>query len=167
MEVKMSNIRESQGDISINSSLQTNKSIQLKQKNNSLNELLSDIENLVELPEALIENSENETSKLDLSINTILAVDSIKEELCKVPLSPCEKQYFENSISPLLLTIDSLSRVSLDLSTSVSLLTTSPIVPRKKSKLKDTIHLIYDINDQCENIYNVLKKRVDILIGDD
>lgn len=171
----MSDIKKLQGDMKNSSSLETSESIELKQKSNNLKELLSDIENSVRVKEVLTENDEDEASTLELSISTtigktdktLITINSIKEELCKLPLDPCELQYFNNSVSPLLQTIDSLSRVSFDLSTSVAILTTSPIVPRKKSKLKDTIHLLYNINEECEDIYKVLKKRVNVLIGDD
>ena len=53
-----------------------------------------------------------------------------------------------------------IATTSFELATSVSILTTSPIVPRKKGELKDTIHTIYSMNDEVEDIYKVLKKRL-------
>jgi len=90
---------------------------------------------------------------------TLAALNSIKADLCRLPLDFCEKEYIANCIIPLMTATELLSRTSFDLSTSVSILTTSPIVPRKKGKLKDTIHTIYSINDECEELYDILKKR--------
>lgn len=171
----MGDIKNSQGDIDTFSSLDTNESKELNQKNHDLNKLLSDIENSNKCKEALIENSIDEASALDISISatidktdkTLITINSIKKELCDLPLNPCKKEYFNNSVSPLLQTIDSLSRVSFNLSGAVAVLTSSPIVCCKNSEIKDTIHLMYNINEECEDIYKVLKKRVNVLIDDD
>lgn len=96
----------------------------------------------------------------------LIAIDSINNNLCNLPIDPCIKQYYDSNVAPLLLTMNSLSSISANLATSVSILTNSPIIPRKKSKLKDTIHLIYKLNNDCENIYEVLKKSVDLLLDD-
>lgn len=90
---------------------------------------------------------------------TLTALNTIKTELCKLPLDFCEKVYIENCIAPLEVAMELLSRTSYDLSTSVNILTTSPIVQRKKGELKDTIHTIYSINELVEDLYDVLKKR--------
>ncbi|WPC40518.1 hypothetical protein [Clostridium sp. JS66] len=109
--------------------------------------------------------SEDSTDKyLDKIQDTLKDINSIKDELCKLPLNPCESQYITNSINPLLNILYLLSQTSSGLSTSVNTLTTSSIVHPKNSDIKDTIHLIYKINDECADIYDVLKKRLEILL---
>lgn len=98
---------------------------------------------------------------------TLAALNTIKTELCKLPLDFCEKVYIENCIAPLEVVMELLARTGYDLSTSVNILTTSPIVQRKKGELKDTIHTIYRINEQVEDLYDVLKKRFKRIIDED
>lgn len=124
----MGNNENSQGDINTFSSLDTNESKELNQKNHDLNELLSDIENSNKFKEALIENSIAEASELDIPISTtidktdktLLTINSIKKQLCDLPLNPFKREYYDNSVLPLLQTIDSLSRVSFNLSGAVA-----------------------------------------------
>lgn len=92
------------------------------------------------------------------------SINIIKEEICKLPLDPCEKEYIDNSILPILAVAEGLSRISVNLATSVQVLSQSQIVPRKKSKIKDTIDLVYDLNEQVEDVYDVVKKRIDKLV---
>lgn len=98
---------------------------------------------------------------------TLAALNSIKTELCRLPLDFCEKEYIANCITPLETVMEFIARTGFELSTSVSILTTSPIVPRKKGKLKDTIHTIYSMNDQVEDIYKVLKRRLKNIVKED
>lgn len=91
---------------------------------------------------------------------TLTALNSIKTELCRLPLDFCEREYIANCITPLETAMEFISRTGFELATSVSILTTSPIVPRKKGKLRDTIHTIYSINEEVEDIYKVLKNRL-------
>ncbi|AKA69731.1 hypothetical protein [Clostridium scatologenes] len=116
----------------------------------------SDIEN-IESP-----NSINKC--IDKTENTLKDINSIKDELCKLPLNPCESQYINNSINPLLNILYLLAQTSSGLSNSARFLTTSSIVHPKNSDIKDTTHLIYKINDECDDIYDVLKKRLEILL---
>lgn len=94
---------------------------------------------------------------------TLRIINSIKGEVCKLPLDPCEKEFILNDITPILAVLTALSSVSANLATSVAILTTNPIVSRKKHKIKETIHTIYDINDQCDDLYEIIEKRVDLL----
>lgn len=98
---------------------------------------------------------------------TLRAINTTKEELCKLPLNLCERQYFDNRVLPLITTINFLSTTSINLATSVNILTTSPIVPRKKGKLRSTIKLIYEINSKCNDIYNELENRIDIMMNEE
>lgn len=98
---------------------------------------------------------------------TLAALNSIKTELCRLPLNFCEKEYIANCITPLETAMEFIARTGFELSTSVSILTTSPIVPRKKGKLKDTIHTIYSMNDEVEDIYRVLKRRLKKIVEED
>lgn len=109
--------------------------------------------------------SEDSTDKyLDKIQDTLKDINSIKDELCKLPLNPCESEYITNSVNPLLNILYLLSQTSSGLSTSANFLTSSSVVHSKNSDIKDTIHLIYKINDECADIYDVLKKRLEILL---
>lgn len=83
---------------------------------------------------------------------------------CKLPLNPCESQYITNNINPLLNILYLLSQTSSGLSTSAKFLASSSVVHPKNSDIKDTIHLIYKINEECDDVYDVLKKRLEILL---
>jgi len=103
----------------------------------------------------------DEVSKaIEKTTSMLKAIISIKSELNRLTLNFCETEYVENYIEPILKILFSLSLISIELSISVSVLTFSPIVPSKKSKIKDTIHLIYNINEECIELYMVLKKRL-------
>ncbi|MEW9095312.1 MAG: hypothetical protein AB2417_09550 [Clostridiaceae bacterium] len=98
---------------------------------------------------------------------TLAALNSIKTELCRLPLDFCEREYIANCVTPLETAMEFVSRTGFELATSVSILTTSPIVPRKKGKLKDTIHTIYSMNEDVEDIYEVLQERLEKIIRGD
>ncbi len=106
----------------------------------------------------------NTNSSIEKTENTLKSINSIKSELCKLPLDTCESQYIANNITPILNVLYFLSTSSLSLATSVNFLTNSPIVHAKKSELKETLHLIYNINDQCDDVYDVIKKRIKVLL---
>ncbi|MGE5627572.1 MAG: hypothetical protein ACM3X7_05570 [Solirubrobacterales bacterium] len=91
---------------------------------------------------------------------TLAALNSIKSNLCSINMDLYEKEYIANCIIPLLTTLQLLSTTGYNLATSASLLTTSPIVPRKKGEIKDTIHTVYSINKECDELYHILKKRL-------
>lgn len=105
--------------------------------------------------------SENVTEASTLLQN----INNIKEQLARLNLDPTQRLYFDNCVNPLLTTLYELTASSATLSSAVSILTTSPIVHPKSSQLKDTIHLIYNMNEQCEDIYKILKKRIDTLLN--
>lgn len=139
------------------------------------NSVITDIEFARQLNENLIKGQTSPESDLDIDVteainNTaamLTAISSIKKELCILPLNLCERAYVDNCVNPILTVLFYLSLTSYELSISVSTLTFSPIVPPKKSKLKSTIHLIYNINEECEDLYKVLKKRLKPLTQDD
>lgn len=98
------------------------------------------------------------------SAETISSVNIIKDEITKLGLNPEEKNYIENYVTPLLNTLYLLSATSLGLASSAGHLAVSINTSSKSSKIKDTEKLVYDINEQCEEIYDVLKKRIDVLL---
>lgn len=136
------------------------------------NNIISYINLARQLNKALMEGSPSPKSDLNVDVTTAInnidamftSINSIKTELCRLPLNFCERKYIENCVNPILTVLFFLTLTSYDLSLSVSILTSSPIVPRKKSKLKDTIHLIYNINEECEDLYKILKKRLKPII---
>lgn len=117
-----------------------------------------------ELEDEDIKSEDSIHKSIDKLADTLKDINSIKDELCKLPLNTCEAQYIANNINPLVNVLYLLSQTSSGLSTSVNTLTTSSIVHPKNSDIKDTIHLIYKINDECADIYDVLKKRLEILL---
>ena len=141
---------------------------------NDINSILSNIKLARQLNEALMKDQTSPNSDLIIDViaainNTdamLTAINSIKTELCRLPLNFCEREYFENCVSPILITLFLLSFTSYELSGSVAILSSSPIVPPKKSKLKDTIHLIYEMNKESEELFELLKNRVKPLIRD-
>ncbi|WP_055666177.1 hypothetical protein [Desnuesiella massiliensis] len=109
----------------------------------------------------------NVNTTIAQTAQTLAALDTIKTELCRLPLDFCEREYIANCVTPLETAMEFISRTGFELATSVSILTTSPIVPRKKGKLKDTIHTIYRMNEEVEDIFDVLKERVKKLTQED
>lgn len=103
------------------------------------------------------ENNTNNTTDMSEEVNFI------KDELSKFPLDIDEKEYINTNLIPLLNVLYDLSSTSQYLSASVKVLTNSPIVKPKRSEIRDTIHLIYNINDECEDVYDLIKKRLKIL----
>ena len=96
--------------------------------------------------------------------DTLKNINTIKDELCKLPLDPCENEYIINSVLPLTNILYMISTASVNLSNSANILTNSPIVHAKKSEIKDTIDLIYNINEECEDLFKVIKKRLNKLL---
>ncbi|MDP4146359.1 MAG: hypothetical protein Q8936_18070 [Bacillota bacterium] len=92
--------------------------------------------------------------------------NAMQEQLSKLHLDSKKQQYVEENIKPLVSLLVGLSSTSFNLSNSAAVLTSNPIVSRKKSKLKDTIRLVYNINDECEDIYKIVKKRINYLLDD-
>ncbi|MBM7871725.1 hypothetical protein JOC70_003235 [Clostridium pascui] len=115
-----------------------------------------------------VSNTETETCPISDSIiksaETLSSVNIIKDEITKLGLNPEEKNYIENYVTPLLNTLYLLSATSLALASSAGHLAVSINTSSKSSKIKDTEKLVYDINEQCEDIYDVLKKRIDVLL---
>ena len=145
-----------------------------KASNQSICNIISDIENSKKINDMLIKGKVDDENCPQVSINdtinqtadTLKNINSIKDELCKLPLNPCELEYINNSVFPLVNTLYLVSTVSLNLATSVNYLTISSIVHPKRSELKDTISLIYDINEECEELFRVIKKRLNIVLKD-
>jgi hypothetical protein len=136
-------------------------------------EPINEYENILPSKNVPTEESTEKPPKIDLSVNSSISqtadllrdINTIKDELCKLPLDTCENEFINNNVTPLLSVLTQLAAVSLSLSTSVYYLTISPIVHPKKSELKDTIHLVYNINDKCEDVYSVVKKRINTVIS--
>lgn len=141
-------------------------------KNIDLRSLISDIENSIKIKESILEKEISKIQGTEIPISktitetgeTLLSINLIKNELCKLPLNPCEREYFDNSVNPLLVTFYELAAASNQLASSADVLTNSNMVFRKKSKIKDTLDLVYDINKKAEEVYEVLSKRIDKLL---
>mgnify|MGYP006875883646 CR=1 FL=1 len=104
---------------------------------------------------------EEQINKLN---SALVEINSIKNQLTQLPLNPQQLNYFNNNVSPLLVTLNNISAASFNLSGSINTLTNSIIVHGKESKLRDTIHLIYKLNEECEDIYEILERRIDTLL---
>lgn len=138
----------------------------------NIDNLISDIDNSEKLKKILSGTDLDKFCDSNLSINptinqtadTLRNINVIKDELCKLPLDPCEMDFITTNINPLLNILYQLSTTSYNLASSTNLLSISPIVHAKKSELKDTIHLTYKINDECEDIYDVLKRRINFIL---
>lgn len=115
-----------------------------------------------------INNTETETCSISDNIiksaETISSINIIKDEITKLGLNPEEKNYIENYVTPLLNTLYYLSTTSANLATTANLLAVSINTSSKSSKIKDTEKLVYNINEQCEDIYDVIRKRIDVLL---
>lgn len=109
-------------------------------------------------------SSQTISDSIDKTSTTLQNINNIKEQLAKLELDPWESVYFNYNINPLLIILKELSTTSYNLASSSNALSTSAIVSAKHSKIKDTIHLVYNINDQCEDVYKVLKRRIDFLL---
>lgn len=120
-----------------------------------INKIISELNNLITDINSNIDSVQ--------AAETLEALNLIKDDLCGLPQVLYQKEFITDNITPLLATIELLSRTGLNLSTSVSVLTNSTIVPRKKGKIKDTIHTIYSINEECEDLYKVLKEWLKLL----
>ncbi|MBZ9685907.1 hypothetical protein G9F72_006065 [Clostridium estertheticum] len=138
------------------------------------NSILSYLNFARQLNESLIKGQTSPKSDLNMEVTAAInntdalltAINSIKTELCRLPLNFCEREYIENCVNPILIALFFLSFTSYELAFTVSILSSSPIVPPKKSKLKKTIRIIYNINEECEELYKLLKKRLEPLIQD-
>ncbi|ENK1243596.1 hypothetical protein P9J83_14970 [Clostridium sporogenes] len=132
----------------------------LMTKNNQNNkeyinlESIDNIDNLAELSDECLERT----------LNRLKNINSLRDELIKLNLNPEGLFYFNNDVYPLMYTLTSLSTTSLNLSSSASILSNAVYLKPKDSKIKDTLKLIYEINEQCEDIYNTLKYKIDTLI---
>lgn len=91
-------------------------------------------------------------------------INTIKDQLIKLPLNPAEKDYLEVYVFPLLSVLLDLSTTSLNLASSTGRLAVSYVTNPKISRLKDTEHLVYDINDKCEDVYKILKQRINYVL---
>lgn len=174
MEIEKSNIAENSGKDEDNISEQGNReNIEQNKKETDIEKLLKDIQNSIKLNETLIKKNATGVSEADLSISqtltttltTLTTINDIKEQLCLLPLDFCMRNYYNNCVMPLVATLDYLSRLSFNLSTSVGILTNSPIVPVKRSDIKDIIDVIYHINEQCGDVYKITSKRVDTMVN--
>lgn len=142
--------------------------------NTNIQSIISDIENSKKINDILLEECDpkdipsdlSSSSSMNQTANTLKNINAIKEELCKLPLNTCEKEYILNNVSPLLTVLVQLSATSLNLSSSTAVLTNSPIVHPKRSELEDTIHMIYNINEKCDDVYKILKKRLKAILDD-
>ena len=127
-----------------------------------------------DLPQEIADATEPQTENPPVNINTTIIqtsdllknIDIIKDELCKLPLDPCELEYITIKVNPLMNIIYELANATSNLAASVTYLQNSPIVHPKKSELKDTIHLMYDLNEECEDVFKELKRRINKVLED-
>lgn len=154
-----------------NLSIEESENIDPEPTNKSFPDLISDIENSKQLNNVLSCGNINADTISNLSINstinqtaeTLKNINVIKDELCKLPLDTCGSEYVTTNIFPLVNILYLLANSSYSLAGSANLLNLSPVVHPKKSEIKDTIDLVYDINEQCDDIFKIVKKRLKTL----
>ncbi|HDK7156128.1 TPA: hypothetical protein PTV43_001251 [Clostridium botulinum] len=115
---------------------------------------IEDIDTLINLSDECIEKT----------LNRIKNINALRDELIRLNLNPEGLIYFNNEVYPLLYTLTNISTTSLNLSTSANVLSTAIYLKPKDSKIKDTLKLIYEMTEQCEDIYDSLKYKIDTLI---
>ena len=146
-----------------NNNIPINDSTVESSRDNSINNS-SDINPSVEGTTGTTGTSGTTATTISQASDTLKNINSIKDELCKLPLDPCESEYILNSVFPLTNTLYLLSTTAVNLSNSANILTLSPIVHAKKSEIKDIIDLVYNINEECEDLFKVIKKRLKVLL---
>ena len=138
----------------------------------NLENIISDIDNSQIIKENILQNNLDKLCDVDLSVSdtlsqtadTLQSINVIKDELCKLPLDTCEMEFITNNINPLLNILYQLSTTSYNLAGSTNLLSISSTLKPKRSDLKDTVKLVYKINDECEDVYDVLKRRINFIL---
>ena len=113
-------------------------------------------------PQPTVDNTQS--SNLAQTSNTLKNINIIKDELCKLPLDTCELDYVTTNVLPLLTILYELSTTAFNLASSSNMLSISSVVHPKRHELKDSVHLAYKINDECEDLYDVLKKRINLVL---
>ncbi|WP_138204666.1 hypothetical protein [Haloimpatiens lingqiaonensis] len=92
----------------------------------------------------------------------LVALNQIREEFIKLELDPKYGIFYDQNVSPLLLSLLNLSYANLNFTQSASLLNT--INNSKNSEIKDLLHLVYNIEEISENIFCELEKQIKALI---
>lgn len=92
-------------------------------------------------------------------------VNEFKTELCRLPLNPCQAEFIANNITPLVSTISQLTFTAFNLAFSVPFLIRAPYVKPDTSDIKDSIDLIYDLNEDALDIYPLLKRELKLLLN--
>ena len=150
----------------------SNKPLEGNLQKQNVDNLISDIDNSEKLIGILTGSNLDKFSDSDLAVSptinqtteTLRNINAIKDELCKLTLDPCKMEFINSNITPLLIMLQQLSSSAYNLANATSLLSISPIVHPKNSELKDIIHLVYKMNDQCEDIYEVVKRNINLVL---
>lgn len=155
--------------------------------NIDIDKIIKDLQYYEKLKAAIIEmqksneNSKSTSSDEIPSINTdrscddlesvmnktndiLILIDSLKTEICRLPLNPCQKEYYTLYVLPLLSTLDMLSRSSYNLGTSSALISDSKTLCVNTLELQKNLDLIYCINRKCAEVYCSVVKNIDVLI---
>lgn len=142
-----------------------NKKNKYNKCNDEENEIKNDTSNETE-GETVEDKTEEETLEnfdLDKLRIQLQNINIIRQELVKLDLNLSQKVYYETEIIPLLTTLEFLAFSSESLASGVDSLFNTNI--SKNSKLKNTVDLIYDINDSCEDVYRALRSKLKVLIN--
>jgi hypothetical protein len=103
-------------------------------------------------------------SSLGNTATILRNVNDIRNQLVNLNIETFGNNYFDNMVEPFLVTIRDIASTSANLATSANFLSQSILEEVKKSKVKETIDLIYDLNEKAEDVFEILKKRVNTLI---
>ncbi|MFA6940894.1 MAG: hypothetical protein WCQ54_07935 [Clostridiaceae bacterium] len=90
-------------------------------------------------------------------------INAVKKDLSELPSDPREKSYIDSSISPIADLLYKLSSAASSLAESANYLSQSFITKPKKRKIRKTNDTIYEINEACNELFKIIKERIDLI----
>lgn len=144
-----------------------------KEKDNLI-KILSEKDNIKKIEEMLknynvgsVDNTDSNgtvISDITRTAAALTGVNVIKQQICRLPLDLCQRAYFDENVAFLLSIIDSLSLSAYNLMATANYLSLAAAASRKESNIRDIICTSYEMDKQCIEVYEVLRKRIKILL---
>lgn len=147
-----------------------------KNKDNILNKV--DRENIINNSRGKKNNKENKKKiqKISDNIDNIIDEDlfdleklaiipellATKESLIALKYNLDERIYYDREVFPLLNTLQSLSFSTSNLANAAIRVAETNL--GRKSKIKDTLDLVYDLVDECDDVYRCLIVKINCLL---